>query len=90
MDEDSEDIHSQNLISYYQKLAKLLENYCLADFAAELRINVPKNNNFETQQEETDDDTQQPKANDENHDSDENTLYNLKIECQLRNVERLA
>ena len=50
MDEDPEDIHSQNLISYYQLRPKILEKYCLADFAAELRINVPKDAKYESQE----------------------------------------
>ena len=66
MDEDSEDIHSQNLISYYQCRPKILEKYCLADLAAELRITVPKDTKYESQEfgqiDDDDDDDDDDKA----------------------------
>ena len=47
MDEDSEDIESKNLITYYQQRPKSLERYCLAGYTVELNIVVPKNVTFD-------------------------------------------
>lgn len=48
LDENSEDIQSENIISYYQKRPKThLENCSLAEFAAQYRINMPKDRTYE-------------------------------------------
>ena len=47
MDPESYDIQSHNLLSEYKHRPKALENYCLADFVSELRIEYPKNVTFE-------------------------------------------
>ena len=47
MDPESYDIQSHNLLSEYEHRPKALENYCLADFVSELRIEYPKNVTFE-------------------------------------------
>ena len=40
-------IYSHNLLSEYEHRPKALDNYCLAAFVSELRIEYPKNVTFE-------------------------------------------
>ena len=47
MDSESYDIQSHSLLSKYEQRSKALENYCLAAFVSELRIEYPKNMTFE-------------------------------------------
>ena len=47
IDGDSEDTESKNLMTSYQQRSKSLESYCLADYAVELNIVVPKNATFD-------------------------------------------
>ena len=47
MDPESYDIQSHNLLSEYKHRPKALDNYCLAAFVSELRIEYPKNVTFE-------------------------------------------
>ena len=59
MDPESYDIQSHNLLSEYKHRPKVLDNYCLAAFVSELRIEYPKNVTFEDPFDDNFDDDQQ-------------------------------
>ena len=46
MDPESCDIQTHNIFTHYQQRPRLLEDYCLANFAADLRIVYPKDVTF--------------------------------------------
>ena len=88
MDSESEDIQSYSILTHYQHRARALENYSLADFTSQLRIEYPKNVTFEDPFDDNLDDDILDSHDDK---SDEGTLLELPngIVIKKRKVPRV-
>ena len=65
MDPESDDVQSSSIITEYQYRPKILERYCLADFASVLTIKYPKHVKFKDPYDDNyDDDPIDPQAED--------------------------
>ncbi|XP_061173536.1 uncharacterized protein LOC133182702 [Saccostrea echinata] len=72
--ENSTDIHASSIIKRYSQRPRQLENWCLADYAAELEIIYPKefkeNEEFQEQNDDTEDEQELKDLEDEEMDSE--------------------
>ncbi|XP_033725386.1 uncharacterized protein LOC117315346 [Pecten maximus] len=77
--ENSTDIKADNMITWYAKRPKQLENWCLADVVSELEVTFPKD-----QKSEKNDDQNEDDVNENENFSNEDILVHLKNGIKIR------